>query len=208
MSTSLSGAFGFGFITSFSLILAIGAQNAFVLRQGLMRAHVFAVCLTCGLSDAILITAGVAGFGALAAAWPSLTLAMLLAGAAFLIAYGALRLRAAFQGSSALAATGEPAPLAPTIATCLALTWLNPHVYLDTFALIGSISAQYPELPAKTAFGTGAVLASFAFFFALGYGSRLLAPVMRTPRTWQVLDIGIGLVMWAIAAGLVLSAFE
>jgi L-lysine exporter family protein LysE/ArgO len=197
-----------GFVTSFSLILAIGAQNAFVLRQGLMREHVFAVCLTCGLSDAILITAGVAGFGAIVATWPWLTDLMLWGGAVFLVVYGALRFRAAFRGESFSVSGGAAAPLSATLATCLALTWLNPHVYLDTFALIGSVSAQFEQPSEKAAFAIGAIAASFTFFFALGYGSRLLVPLMRTPRTWQILDIGIGLVMWAIAAGLIASAIR
>ena len=189
-----------GFALGFSLILAIGAQNAFVLRQGLRREHVFAVCLACALSDALLIAAGVAGFGALAGAAPWIEPAMRFGGAAFLLWYGARSLIGAWRGGEALlAARDTRASLAATLGTVLALTWLNPHVYLDTVVLIGSVSAQYAD---RLAFGIGAVTASFVFFFSLGYGARLLAPLFARPRAWQVLDTGIGLVMWAIAAKL------
>ena len=190
-----------GFALGFSLILAIGAQNAFVLRQGLRREHVFAVCLACALSDALLIAAGVAGFGALAGAAPWIEPAMRFGGAAFLLWYGARSLIGAWRGGEALLAAREDtrASLAATLGTVLALTWLNPHVYLDTVVLIGSVSSQYAD---RLAFGIGAVTASFVFFFSLGYGARLLAPLFARPRAWQVLDTGIGLVMWAIAAKL------
>lgn len=181
----------------FSLILAIGAQNAFVLKQGLRRSHVFAVCATCALSDALLIAAGVAGFGALSAGAPWLEPLMRYAGATFLLWYGWRSARAAWQGGQALAASGgRLAPLFPTLLTALALTWLNPHVYLDTVVLLGSISAQYDD---RMSFGLGAVCASFTFFFALGYGARLLAPVFARPRSWQVLEAAVALIMWAIA---------
>lgn len=191
-----------GFLLSLSLILAIGAQNAFVLRQGLQRSHVFWVCLTCALCDAILIAAGVAGFGALAQAVPVFEAVMRYGGAAFLFWYGARNFRAAWRGGSAILEHGTaPSSLRQTILTVLALTWLNPHVYLDTVVLLGSVSAQYDS---KLAFGAGAVLASFVFFFALGYGARLLAPLFANPRAWQVLDGIVGLTMWAIAAKLIL----
>ncbi|QDL93743.1 amino acid transporter [Paroceanicella profunda] len=194
-----------GFLTGGSLILAIGAQNAFVLRQGLLRAHVFQVCLACAVSDAVLIAAGVAGFGAVVEALPLLPAVMRWAGAAFLAVYGALRFRAALHPQVLEAGGGPPAPLGPTLITCLTLTWANPHVYLDTFGLIGAVSTAYTGLAAKTAFGLGATAASFAFFFGLGYGARLLAPLMRRPASWRVLDILIGAVMWAIAAQLLLG---
>lgn len=192
-----------GFLVSLSLILAIGAQNAFVLRQGLRGKHVLAVCLFCGLSDAILIAAGVAGFGALARAVPWLETAMRYGGAAFLIWYGWRNARSAWRGGAALV-TGGPAEtsLPRTLLLLAAITWLNPHVYLDTLVLIGSISAQYEN---RMAFGAGAVAASLAFFFALGYGARLLSPVFRRPRAWQALDAGIALIMWAIALRLLLG---
>lgn len=189
-----------GFGLSLTLILAIGAQNAYVLRQGLRREHVFAVCLTCALSDAILIAAGVAGFGALAEAVPLFETVMRYGGAAFLIWYGFQNALSAWRGGSALEADGAaPQSLRKTILTLMALTWLNPHVYLDTVVLLGSISANSPN---RLAFGAGAVLASFTFFFALGYGARLLSPVFAKPRSWQVLDALIAVTMWAIAAKL------
>ncbi len=194
-----------GFFTGLSLILAIGAQNAFVLRQGLMRQHVFALALFCAASDALLVAAGVAGFGALTTAWPALPLYMSLAGAAFLAAYGLSRLRAAWIGGHALAEGGEARALSKTLAIAAAFTWLNPHVYLDTLGLLGAVSTGFAALDDKIAFGVGAVTASFVFFFSLGYGARLLAPVMRSPRAWQVLDALIGLTMLALAAKLVLG---
>lgn len=191
-----------GYSLGFSLILAIGAQNAFVLRQGLRGAHVLAICLTCALSDAVLIVAGVAGFGALVTWVPWLEDVMRYGGAGFLIWYGARSFGAAWRGGAALEATrGGTMGLGAALATCLALTWLNPHVYLDTVVLLGSLSAQYPL---KLAFALGAMLASFTFFFALGYGARLLRPFFAAPRAWQVLDTLVGMVMWAIALGLLI----
>ncbi|QUJ77049.1 amino acid transporter [Sulfitobacter albidus] len=192
-----------GFGLSLSLILAIGAQNAFVLRQGLRRSHVFAVCLTCAVSDAILIVAGVAGFGALAQAVPWFETVMRYGGALFLIVYGAQNALSAWRGGAALEAEGGPVqPLWPTIATLLALTFLNPHVYLDTVVLLGSISAQYAD---RFTFGAGAATGSFVFFFTLGYGARLLAPLFRKPVSWRILDAIVALTMWAIAAALLLG---
>jgi len=197
MSSALTG-----FALSFSLILAIGAQNAFVLRQGIRRAHVFAVCLTCAVSDAILIAVGVAGFGALAEAAPWLKPVMSWGGAAFLFVYGAMAFRSAWTGGGALKADGEDkGPLLPTLLICLALTWGNPHVYLDTLVLIGSVAASHEG--SRLTFGVGAVVASFTFFFALGYGARLLAPLYAEPRAWRVLDTFVGLLMWTIALSLI-----
>jgi L-lysine exporter family protein LysE/ArgO len=201
MPLAFSLAFLPGFALGFSLILAIGAQNAFVLRQGLAREHVFWVCLTCALSDAALIGAGVAGFGALVVAVPWFEPLMRFGGAGFLIWYGARSLWRAGRGGSVLASgsSGPRTGLRATLLTVLAFTWLNPHVYLDTVVLIGSVSAQYDD---RLAFGLGAVSASFVFFFGLGYGARLLAPVFARRRAWQVLDAVIGVTMWAIAAKL------
>ncbi|QBF32873.1 LysE/ArgO family amino acid transporter [Thalassococcus sp. S3] len=199
----MTTAFLPGFALSLSLILAIGAQNAFVLRQGLRQEHVFWVCLTCAVSDAVLITAGVVGFGTLAERVPWFEPLMRYGGAAFLVWYGAMNLRSAWSGGSALElGEGARARLLPTLATVAALTWFNPHVYLDTVILIGSISAQYAD---RLSFGIGAVLASFTFFFTLGYGARLMAPLFARPRAWQVFDTIIGLTMWAIAGKLLLS---
>ena len=197
----LMAAFGTGFATAFSLILAIGAQNAFVLRQGLMRSQVFAVCLVCALSDAILIALGVAGFSAVVEQVPWLPKAMLYGGALFLFGYGALRIRAGLTTSQVLDTSGQAQPLRPAILTCLALTWLNPHVYLDTFGLIGAVSTQF-DGTGKLAFGAGAVSSSFVFFFGLGYGARLLAPYLSSARAWSILDILIGILMWILAIGL------
>ncbi len=192
-----------GYLLSISLIAAIGAQNAFVLRQGLRREHVFAVILTCALSDAVLMAAGVAGFGAVSKLVPWIGDAMLYGGVIFLFVYGALRFRAALRGGEALRpAEDARTPLAQVLITCLVLTWANPHVYLDTVVLIGSLSAQYA--PYQMVFGLGAALGSFSFFLALGYGARLLAPVFAKPQAWVVLEIVVGCTMWAIAAGLLL----
>jgi L-lysine exporter family protein LysE/ArgO len=155
-----------GFFTSLSLILAIGAQNAFVLRQGLLQSHVFALCLFCGLSDAILITMGVAGFGYIVKLAPWLPTVMALAGATFLILYGATRLYAVWVGEYALQIEGKSAALWPTLGIAAALTWLNPHVYLDTLGLIGAVSTQYSALSEKYAFGIAATAASMLFFSA------------------------------------------
>lgn len=188
-----------GFATAFALILAIGAQNAFVLRQGLAGSHVFWLCLLCALSDAVLITAGVLGFGYIVTLYPLLPQIMAWGGAVFLTVYGAMRLWAAWQGEYTLQLAGKSAGLWATLATGAAFTWLNPHVYLDTLGLVGAISTQYIDPIEKTAFGIGAVTSSFVFFFSLGYGACLLAPIMQSARAWRILDILIGLVMWALA---------
>ena len=193
-----------GYLISISLIAAIGAQNAFVLRQGLRREHVLPVVLVCALSDALLIAAGVTGFGLASAHLPWLGTAMRWAGVAFLLVYGALRFRAALRGGEALVpATTDAVPLRRVLMMCLLFTWANPHVYLDTLVLIGSVSAQYA--PHGLAFGIAAALASLSFFGALGYGARLLAPVFARPQAWVVLEIIVGCVMWALAAGLALG---
>ena len=193
-----------GFLTGLSLILAIGAQNAFVLRQGIRREHVAAVVLVCAVSDAVLIVAGVAGFGAVTGALPWLAGVMRWLGVGFLVVYGALRFRAALQGGEALRpADGGAVPLGRVVATCLLLTWANPHVYLDTMVLLGSISTHYA--PLEGWFGAGAALSSLCFFAALGFGARLLAPVFAQPRAWVVLEVVVGVTMWAIAAVLALE---
>ena len=165
-----------GFLLGLSLIVVIGAQNAFVLRHGLRGEHVLAICTLCAASDAILILAGVAGVAQITATWPWLEPIVRYAGAAFLFAYGARSLVAAIRAPGALVpADIEATPLGRTLVMCLALTWLNPHVYLDTLVLIGSISSQYPDR--EWVFAAGAVAASFVFFFGLGYGAALLRPL-------------------------------
>ncbi|WP_135448874.1 MULTISPECIES: LysE/ArgO family amino acid transporter [Tabrizicola] len=193
-----------GYLLALSLILAIGAQNAFVLRQGLRREHVAPVVAVCAISDALLIAAGVAGFGTLSARLPWFSEAMRWLGVAFLLSYGALRFRAAAKGGQALQPSDAgAAPLASVLATSLLLTWANPHVYLDTVVLIGSISAQHA--PNQAIFGVAAACASLSFFAALGFGARLLAPVFARPSAWVGLEVGVGVTMWAIAAGLALG---
>lgn len=193
-----------GYLVSVSLILAIGAQNAFVLRQGLRREHVAAVVAVCAISDAVLIAVGVAGFAALSAAVPWFAPVMRWLGVAFLLVYGALRFRAALRGGAALRPSdATAAPLGKVLATCLVLTWANPHVYLDTVVLLGSISAQYA--PHQVAFGVAAAFGSLSFFAALGFGARALAPVFAKASAWVWLELAVGATMWAIAAGLALS---
>ncbi|WPQ37673.1 LysE/ArgO family amino acid transporter [Achromobacter xylosoxidans] len=198
----MTSAFLPGFFLSLSLILAIGAQNAFVLRQGLRQEHVFAVCLVCAVSDAILIAAGVAGFGLASHALPWLEPVLRYGGALFLLAYAARSLRSALRNHGSLTPSGrQAAGLGATLATCLAFTWLNPHVYLDTVVLLGSISSQYEGH--KAAFALGAMAASFTFFFTLGFGARLLRPVFASRAAWRVLDVLVGIAMLAIALKLV-----
>ncbi len=188
-----------------SLIVAIGAQNAFVLRQGLKGGHVFAVCLTCALSDVVLIVLGVSSFGRIAAWLPWLDPVMRFGGAAFLAFYGFKNLMSAVRSHGALdvSAANGASPLMPTLVACLAITWLNPHVYLDTVVLLGTISTQFPGREAQ--FATGAMTASFAFFFSLGYGAAWLRPVFAKPTAWRLLEAGIAAIMWAIAGSLVVG---
>ncbi|MEE2945663.1 MAG: LysE/ArgO family amino acid transporter [Pseudomonadota bacterium] len=192
---------GAGFLLGFSLILAIGAQNAFILRQGLKGEYVLPLVLTCAISDALLIAAGVAGFGALVLAFPLVVSLAKWGGAAFLLVYGILSFRSALRANDALETSGKTATsIWAAVSTCLLLTWANPHVYLDTVVLLGGISAQY-EL--QWAFGSGAIISSFVFFFSLGYGAKLLRPLFTSARAWRVLDLIVGLVMWTIAAKLI-----
>jgi L-lysine exporter family protein LysE/ArgO len=196
-------AFTTGLTMGLTLIVAIGAQNAFILRQGLRNEHVLAVCLACGVSDALLIVLGVTSFRTIAALLPAIDPLMRYGGAAFLFVYGARSLVSAIRSKGALDVAGEARQgLKATLATCLALTWLNPHVYLDTVVLLGTISTRFPD--ARTAFAAGAVAASFLFFFSLGYGAIRLRPVFEKPAAWRILDVVIGLVMIAIGLRLVL----
>ena len=201
---SVFGAAVSGYLTGLSLILAIGAQNAFVLRQGIRREHVAAVVAVCAISDAVLIVAGVAGFDVVTGALPWLVDAMRWLGVAFLVVYGALRFRAAWRGGAALRpAAGGAVPLGRVVATALLLSWANPHVYLDAMVLLGSISTHHA--PLEWWFGAGAVLASCSFFTALGFGARLLVPLFAQARAWVVLEVVVGITMWAIAAALALG---
>ncbi|OED39527.1 amino acid transporter [Chromatiales bacterium (ex Bugula neritina AB1)] len=193
-----------GFSLGLSLILAIGSQNAFVLKQGLKNQYVFVVCAVCALSDAFLIAFGVAGFGAIVKQFPEIEIAARYGGALFLVAYALLSFKSAFMTNHALDANVESkGSMIKVVLTCLAFTWLNPHVYLDTFVLLGSISTQYH--PNQTMFAIGAMTASLVFFFSLGYGARLLAPLFKNPKAWKFLEIFVGVVMVTIAISLVVG---
>ncbi len=205
-----------------SLIVAIGAQNVFVLRQGIRREHVLAVVVVCAVSDALLIVAGVAGLGFVISAAPWLVVAARIAGALFLLGYGLLAARRAWRGGEQLTvenAPQAPAPsatggtttlapatrrtaLAPVLLTVLALTWLNPHVYLDTVLMLGSIAATHGEN--RWLFAAGAIIASAVWFTALGFGARHLGRWLHTERSWRILDGLIAAVMIALAIGLVM----
>lgn len=195
-------AFANGFALSAALIVAIGAQNAFVLRQGLRREHVGPVVLFCALADAAFMAAGVAGLGAALKRVPGLAPALALGGAAFLAWYGLGALRRAVRPGALVAdGRGETLPLAAALARAAGFTLLNPHVYLDTVLLVGTVGASQPP-GAQPAFVAGAGLASALWFAALGCGARLLRPVFARPAAWRVLDAAVGATMLAIAAGL------
>ena len=195
MNTFLAG-FGLGL----SLIVAIGAQNAFILRAGLLRQHVFILCSVCALSDALLIAAGVSGLGILVSKAPVFLAFMKYGGAAFLFVYGIRSLLNSFRGGRFLLAEGEVASLREAVIICLLLTWLNPHVYLDTVILLGVASTQYSD---STYFAVGAITASFIFFYSLGFGARLLSNFFKHSFSWKILDGIIGIIMWGIAFSLV-----
>ncbi|MGY1604252.1 LysE/ArgO family amino acid transporter [Geodermatophilus sp. SYSU D00815] len=195
-----------GLALGLGLIVAIGAQNAFVLRQGLRLEHVTAVVAVCAVSDVALIAAGVLGAGAALSRVPWLVPAVCFAGAAFLIAYGVLAFRRALRPGVLLPdSAGARTGLAVTVGTCLALTWLNPHVYLDTVLLLGSTSSTFGEQ--RWFFAAGAGVASLAWFAGLGYGARLLRPVFARPTAWRVLDGGIAVVMTALGVSLAVRGF-
>ncbi len=193
-----------GLSMGLGLIVAIGAQNAFVLRQGLKREHVLPVVLACALSDALLIALDVTSLAQVIALMPWLEPAMRYGGAAFLLWYALRSLRSALTSTDALKVdNGIGTPLQATLATCLALTWLNPHVWLDTVVLLGSIATQFSG--ERLAFALGATSASFLFFFGLGYGARYLSPLFAQPLAWRILDGLIAVVMGSISARLVLG---
>ena len=204
-----------------SLIVAIGAQNVFVLRQGMRREHVLPVVVICALSDALLIAAGVAGLGVVISAAPWLVVVARWAGALFLLGYGLLAARRAWRGGEQLRLDDAPATggapvgattatatrtaLAPVLLTVLALTWLNPHVYLDTVLMLGSIAATHGD--DRWLFAAGAIVASILWFTALGFGARYLGRWLRTERSWRILDGIIAVVMIALAISLVAPLF-
>ena len=208
VSTDFLPVFVQGLVLSLGLIVAIGAQNAFVLRQGLRREHVGPVVLFCAVADAVLITAGVLGMAQALGDRPLLAQALAVGGAGFLAHYGWQALRRARQVNHLEAAGGgEPMGRGAALAQAAAFTLLNPHVYLDTVLLVGSIGAQQPAA-LRGWFVAGASTASLAWFTALGVGARWLAPVFARPRAWQVLDGLIGLTMWVLAALLVRHAWR
>lgn len=195
-----------GFALGGGLIVAIGAQNAYLLRMGLARQHVAPLAFLAAALDAMLIACGLQGLGALIQAHPAWGQGMRWGGALFLIVYGGLACRRALQGSS-LAAERDgvlEVPLKQAMLTLLGFSLLNPHVYLDTVVLVGAVGAQHAGLD-RLAFGLGACTASFVWFFSLAYGARLLAPVLATRRAWQVLDGLIGLTMFGLAALLLVN---
>ncbi|GAA3047037.1 LysE/ArgO family amino acid transporter [Streptomyces roseofulvus] len=207
MTSSLLAAVLAGFGTGLSLIVAIGAQNAFVLRQGARRHAVLAVVAICAVSDAVLIALGVAGVGAVVTAWPAALTAVGLAGGAFLLCYGFLAARRVVRpdATAALTAAGPDAGSARrAVLTCLAMTWLNPHVYLDTVLLLGSLASDRGDL--RWAFGIGAALASLTWFFALGFGARLLSGLLSRPKAWRVLDGLVAATMLTMGGMLVAGA--
>ena len=195
----LAGAGLTGFALGATLIIAIGAQNAFVLRQGLKREHVGAVVAFCAIADALLMTAGVLGVGRALAALPQLTTALAAAGALFLAVYGLRALHRAWRPAALTAAGGAPISLRAALAQAAAFTLLNPHVYLDTVMLVGAVGAQ--QAPAlRPAFLIGAFSASAVWFAGLGYGARWLAPWFAKPAAWRGLDTAIGVTMLLLAA--------
>jgi L-lysine exporter family protein LysE/ArgO len=195
-----------GFGTGLGLIVAIGAQNAFVLRQGLKREHVGAVVALCALADAVLMAAGIAGLGLLIQGMPSVLAAIRYGGAAFLAWYGYLALRRALAPQSLSAQADGRLSLKACLLLLAGFTWLNPHVYLDTVVLVGSLahSQSAPSGLSPWWFGAGAMCASAVWFTALGYGARWLTPLFARPGAWRVLDFCIAAVMWALALSLVL----
>ena len=192
-----------GFLASFALIAAIGAQNAFVLRQGIRREHVLPVVAMCTMSDIVLIAAGIAGVGALITAHPSAVTMARFGGATFLVGYGLLAAKRAYKPASLTPSEAAPARLTEVLVTCAALTFLNPHVYLDTVVLLGTLANEHRDQ--RWLFGIGAVTASAVWFVGLGFGARRLAGLFSTPNTWRLLDCLIAATMIGLGVSLALS---
>jgi L-lysine exporter family protein LysE/ArgO len=192
-----------GFLAGFALIAAIGAQNAFVLRQGIRREHVLPVVTLCILADLTLIAAGIAGVGALIGAHPAALAVAKYGGATFLLCYGLLAAKRAWKPAALAPADAAPAKLGAVLATCAALTFLNPHVYLDTVVLLGALANEHGD--GRWLFGIGAVVASTVWFSGLGFGARKLAKFFATPRTWRMLDAFIATFMMALGISLAVS---
>ena len=192
-----------GFATTMALIAAIGAQNAFVLRQGIRGEHVLPVVALCTVSDLVLIAIGIAGFGAVVAAHPNVITLATLGGAAFLIGYGLLAARRAVTPGTLTPSEAAPTRLAGALITCLALTFLNPHVYLDTVILLGALANEHRD--ERWLFGAGAVAASATWFTGLGFGARRLGRFFASARTWRILDAVIAVTMLTLAISLLVS---
>ena len=198
-------AFLSGFFLSLSLIVAIGPQNAFVLRQGLMKKHVFPIVLFCTLSDIILITLGVFGFGVIISGLTWLSKYMFFVGGIWLTMYGILRIKEAYIAESYIEnLNSDKTSLKLALTNCAALTWFNPHVYIDTLILIGTVSVKYED---NLFFCAGAGFASLLFFFSLGFGARILSPLMSSRKAWQVLDAIIAIIMFVIAYSMFSESF-
>ena len=193
-----------GFAIGLSMIIPIGAQNAFVLSNGIRRRHRLPIALSCAVSDMLLSGLGVAGAGALISSHPLLGDIARWGGVAFLLWYGLATLKRAWQGESMRLEGDDGRTLGMVLLTTLAVTWLNPHVYLDTVVLLGGLAAQQPD-HSRYLFGAGAISASFVWFFSLAYGARLLAPLFTRPAAWRVLDLAVATIMFALAARLVLG---
>ena len=201
----MNSAFISGFLLSFSLILAIGPQNAFVLRQGLLKQHVFPIAFFCALSDIILILLGVFGFGSIISNFDSFSHYMFVIGGLWLSGYGILRLKGAYVADSFLEATKEgESDLKLVLINCAILTWFNPHVYIDTLILIGTVSIQFED---TIQFGLGACMASIIFFFSFALGARVISPLMSSKKAWQILDVIIAIVMFILSYSMFLEAF-
>ncbi len=192
-----------GFLTGLSLIVAIGAQNAFILRQGLLKKHVLVMVLICAISDATLIVLGVLGLGALISAVPWLLEAIRWVGVAFLVWYGSTSLKRFMKNESLKAAEAGSGNLKQTVLTTLALTFLNPHVYLDTVIFIGGIANQFGDQ--KWMFVISAVTASFIWFFSLGFGASKASVLVSKPAFWKILDVFIAAVMFSLAITLAVA---
>lgn len=200
----MNADFWAGMATGLALIVAIGSQNAFILRCGIRREHVLPLVAFCALSDAVLIAAGIGGAGAILRGNETLMTITRYGGALFLASYGLLAAKRAWQGEELHLDNSGPGSLGAALAACFAFTFLNPHVYLDTVVLLGSVANQRPD-PGRWVFGAGAMLGSVIWFSALGFGARLLAPVFEKPVAWRVLDSLIAVVMLALSASLLLG---
>ena len=193
-----------GFLLGGSLIVAIGAQNAFVIRQGITGHHIFWICLFCAAADALLIWSGVFGLGAVVKAVPSFVPVMTYGGAAFLAWYGMVALRRSLSPAGLAAGAGDTPGLAAALAACAAFTFLNPHVYLDTVILVGSIANARPA-GEQVPFAAGASLASLVWFFVIGYGAAALRPWLARPQVWRAIDAAIAVIMFVLAGKLLLG---